>query len=94
MKHFLSLILLLASTTIFAQSPSELISNYEFKENAKCEYSSSSMKWCFGQLCYHKETYRCYSNEGSSQLKIKVTQTMRPDGTLKKKAKLISIKKE
>ena len=92
MKKMIVSLLLLSSMSAFAVTPETLISGFEIEHNAKCEYQSASMKWCLGELCRYKESYVCQSNDGLLEVKIRVIQTMRPDGSLKKSAKLLSVK--
>ena len=83
---------LLSSVSAFALTPSELVSKIEFENNAKCEHYDSSMKLCLGQLCYYTEDYVCDSNSSMLEAKLKVRQTMRPDGSLKRTATLLYLK--
>lgn len=94
-KIIASLVLLsalLSSVSAFALTPSSLISKIEFENNAKCEFSDASMKFCLAKLCYYTENYICDSNSAVYEAKLKVRQTMRPDGSLKRTATLLYLK--
>jgi hypothetical protein len=70
---------ILVSQMTFAQTPDEVISNFESSRNVSCQFTrSSDMQFCFNTMCENKEYYKC----GDNTLVLNVRSVKYPDGSM------------